>query len=257
MSAGVQGNARSWFSLATCLCLVMAARGQSPVSTEWPRVFVRDGATNTVYQPQLESWDYCTLKAISAVAVQPAGTAQPVYGTIGFVATTRVDRAERQVVIESLQITNADFPFAGPQADVYLATLRSLLPKEVKTISLDRLEACLALQQAREKSYRQSLRNDAPAILLAHEPYIFPALPDRIALTLAGHLHGGQINLPVLGAPIQYIKRRSSRFVYGEYALRERRLIVSGGLGTSYAPVRVFRPPEVVLVKLGGEPASA
>jgi len=102
----------------------------------------------------------------------------------------------------------------------------------------------------------RDIQDEAPAILLAHEPYIFPAVPDRIALTLAGHLHGGQINLPVLGAPIQYIKRRSSRFIYGEYALRDRRMIVSGGLGTSYAPVRVFRPPEVVMVELGGGPAA-
>ena len=103
----------------------------------------------------------------------------------------------------------------------------------------------------------RNIEDDAPAILLAHEPYIFPAVPDRIALILAGHMHGGQINLPIVGAPIQYIKRRSSRFVYGEYALRQRRMIVSGGVGTSYAPVRVFRPPEVVVVKLGGEPASS
>jgi uncharacterized protein len=99
----------------------------------------------------------------------------------------------------------------------------------------------------------REIRDEAPAILLAHEPYIFPTVPDRVALTLSGHMHGGQVNLPIIGAPIHYIKRRSGRFVYGEYALSERRMIVSGGLGASFAPVRVLRPPEVVMVKLGGE----
>ena len=99
----------------------------------------------------------------------------------------------------------------------------------------------------------REIRDDAPAILLAHEPYIFPGVPDRIALTLSGHLHGGQINLPIVGSPLHLIKRRSAKYVYGQYALSERKLIVSGGLGTSYAPVRVLRPPEVVIVKLGGE----
>jgi uncharacterized protein len=99
----------------------------------------------------------------------------------------------------------------------------------------------------------REIRDDAPAILLAHEPYIFPAVPDRIALTLSGHMHGGQVNLPLIGAPIHFIKRRSAKFVYGEYALSERQMIVSGGLGTSFAPIRVLRPPEVVMVKLGGE----
>jgi uncharacterized protein len=100
----------------------------------------------------------------------------------------------------------------------------------------------------------RDIDDGAPAILLAHEPYIFPAVPNRIALTLAGHMHGGQINLPILGPPIHYVKRRSTGFIYGEYPLRERRMIVSGGLGTSYVPVRVLRPPEVVMVRLGGEP---
>jgi len=55
----------------------------------------------------------------------------------------------------------------------------------------------------------------------------------------------------LLGAPVRLLRRRSARFIYGEYALGERRMIVSGGLGTSYAPVRILRPPEVVMVKLG------
>lgn len=93
---------------------------------------------------------------------------------------------------------------------------------------------------------------DAPAILLVHEPYFFPWVPDRIALTLAGHMHGGQVNLPIIGPPVGLLKRRSSRYIYGEYALGEKRMIVSGGLGTSLAPVRILRPPEVVMVKLGG-----
>jgi uncharacterized protein len=99
----------------------------------------------------------------------------------------------------------------------------------------------------------RAINDDAPAILLVHEPYFFPWVPNRIALTLAGHMHGGQINLPIVGAPVRLIKRGSGKYIYGEYALGHRRMIVSGGLGTSLAPVRIFRPPEVVTVKLGGD----
>jgi predicted MPP superfamily phosphohydrolase len=98
----------------------------------------------------------------------------------------------------------------------------------------------------------REIDNDAPAILLVHEPYFFPWVPDRIALTLAGHMHGGQVNLPIIGPPVSLLKRRSGKYIYGEYALGEKRMIVSGGLGTSLAPVRILRPPEVVMVKLGG-----
>ena len=66
-------------------------------------------------------------------------------------------------------------------------------------------------------------------------------------------MHGGQVNLPIIGAPVGLLKRRSAKYIYGEYELGERRMIVSGGLGTSIAPVRILRPPEVVIVKLGGD----
>jgi uncharacterized protein len=99
--------------------------------------------------------------------------------------------------------------------------------------------------------------DDAPAILLVHEPYFFPWVPDRIALTLAGHMHGGQVNLPIIGPPVSLIKRRSGKYIYGEYALGDRRMIVSGGLGTSLLPVRILRPPEVVMVKLRGDGSLA
>jgi predicted MPP superfamily phosphohydrolase len=82
-------------------------------------------------------------------------------------------------------------------------------------------------------------------------------VPDRFALTLAGHMHGGQVNLPIIGAPVGLLKRRSAKYIYGEYALGETRMIVSGGLGTSLAPVRILRPPEVVMVRLGGDASLA
>ena len=50
----------------------------------------------------------------------------------------------------------------------------------------------------------RAVDDDAPAILLVHEPYFFPWVPDRIALTLAGHMHGGQVNLPIIGAPVHF-----------------------------------------------------
>ena len=91
--------------------------------------------------------------------------------------------------------------------------------------------------------------DDAPVILLAHEPDIFPEVPDRVGLTLSGHTHGGQVRLfgysPIV--PSSY----GNRFAYGHVVEDERHLIVSGGLGTSVLPVRLGVPPEIVLVELG------
>jgi uncharacterized protein len=56
--------------------------------------------------------------------------------------------------------------------------------------------------------------NNDPAILLAHEPDIFPKVPARISLTLCGHTHGGQVNLPLIGRPI-VPSRFGQRYAYG------------------------------------------
>jgi len=94
------------------------------------------------------------------------------------------------------------------------------------------------------------IADDAPAILLAHEPFIFPRVPKRVALTLCGHTHGGQINLPLAG-PVFAELRYRSKHVYGHMQEGGRHLIVSGGLGESILPMRFLRPPEIVLATLG------
>jgi predicted MPP superfamily phosphohydrolase len=89
---------------------------------------------------------------------------------------------------------------------------------------------------------------DGPVILLAHEPDIVAKVPPRVALTLSGHTHGGQVRLfgwsPVV--PSHY----GNRFAYGH--IKDRcDLVVSGGLGCSIFPVRIGVAPEVVVVTLG------
>ncbi len=88
--------------------------------------------------------------------------------------------------------------------------------------------------------------DEAPVILLAHEPDIFPRVPDRVALTLSGHTHGGQVRL--FGYSPMVPSRFGNRFAYGHIVEEERHLVVSGGLGCSILPVRLGVPPEIVLV---------
>ena len=90
----------------------------------------------------------------------------------------------------------------------------------------------------------------APAILLAHEPDIFPQVPARIALMLSGHTHGGQVRL--FGRAPVVPSRYGQRFAYG-HVCEQADLVVSGGLGMSIAPVRFGVPPEIVVVDLGDE----
>ncbi len=88
-----------------------------------------------------------------------------------------------------------------------------------------------------------------PVIALIHEPDFFPEIPERIALTLAGHTHGGQVRLPLIGSPI-VPSAYGQRFVRGLIKEGERLLYVTTGVGTSIIPVRFNVPPEYVLLTL-------
>jgi uncharacterized protein len=94
------------------------------------------------------------------------------------------------------------------------------------------------------------IRTGDPVVLLAHEPDIFVGVPARVALTLAGHTHGGQIRLPLIW-PAFVPSKYGARYAYGHVVEDGRHMIVSGGLGTSFIPARLGVPPEVVQVVLG------
>jgi predicted MPP superfamily phosphohydrolase len=95
----------------------------------------------------------------------------------------------------------------------------------------------------------------APVILMAHEPDIFPQVPDRVALTVCGHTHGGQVRL--FGYAPVVPSRFHNRYAYGHIVEDGRELIVSAGLGLSGLPVRFGAPPEIVMVELSARPPAA
>ncbi|MFC5343916.1 metallophosphoesterase [Brevundimonas staleyi] len=88
-----------------------------------------------------------------------------------------------------------------------------------------------------------------PVILLTHWPDPFAEAPSRVALTLAGHTHCGQVNLPLIGRPV-LPSPASHRWPCGAYDEDGRKLFVTGGVGVSILPVRFRAPPEIVILTL-------
>jgi hypothetical protein len=89
-----------------------------------------------------------------------------------------------------------------------------------------------------------SVPEGAPVIVLTHNPDVFVRVPPRVLLTLAGHTHGGQVNLPFFGrliVPSQF----GERFAIGHVHEDGRDLFVTPGIGTSIVPVRFGVPPEI------------
>lgn len=88
-----------------------------------------------------------------------------------------------------------------------------------------------------------------PVLLLTHNPDIFPRIPSRVTLTLAGHTHGGQVRLPLIGSPI-VPSRYGQRYLRGLVIEDTRRLFVSTGIGTSDLPLRLGVPPTIFVLSL-------
>ena len=85
-------------------------------------------------------------------------------------------------------------------------------------------------------------------VLLAHRPGAWDsAAPRGIPLTLAGHIHGGQFYLPLVGwSPGRLI----TKYVMGHFQRGASQLYVSRGIGVVGVPIRVFAPPEIELFEL-------
>ena len=90
---------------------------------------------------------------------------------------------------------------------------------------------------------------DATVIVFTHNPDVFPEMPARVALSIAGHTHGGQVRLPLLGRPI-VPSRFGERYAAGHIVEQGRDFFVSTGLGTSILPVRFGVPPEISVLRL-------
>ena len=94
------------------------------------------------------------------------------------------------------------------------------------------------------------VNDDAPVIAITHNPDIFPQMPARASLVIAGHTHGGQVNL-LPGQP----SMRFGHYIAGPIFDHGRQLFVTPGIGTSILPFRFRVPPEISRLTLRSETA--
>ena len=89
----------------------------------------------------------------------------------------------------------------------------------------------------------------AALIVLSHDPDLFPRVPDRAALTVSGHTHGGQVDIPIARRRV-IPSRFGDRYGAGHVEEGGRHLYVTRGVGTSGWPLRFRSRPEVVILTL-------
>jgi predicted MPP superfamily phosphohydrolase len=110
------------------------------------------------------------------------------------------------------------------------------------------------------------VEDNKPIIMLSHTPDMFPKMPNGITLVLAGHCHGGQIRIPLLG-PIFTASRYGDKYAKGWKQEKDGKqikintskpiklqkdistLFVTRGIGVSILPFRFNCPPEINVIE--------
>ncbi|HZS09732.1 MAG TPA: metallophosphoesterase [Blastocatellia bacterium] len=96
------------------------------------------------------------------------------------------------------------------------------------------------------------ITDHSPVIAITHTPDVFAELPPRFNLLLAGHTHGGQVNLPILGV-LSVPSKDGTHHVIGHYRENGHDLFITPGIGMSILPVRFRVPPEISVLTLTRE----
>ena len=95
---------------------------------------------------------------------------------------------------------------------------------------------------------------EAYQILLAHTPAFTESyMAWGAGLALAGHYHGGVVRLPFLGGVISTNFRLFPKYDCGCYPFPSGEMVVTAGLGCHTIPVRLWNPPELILLTLRSE----
>ncbi|MBD3270588.1 phosphohydrolase [Candidatus Peregrinibacteria bacterium] len=94
-----------------------------------------------------------------------------------------------------------------------------------------------------------SVEEEDNVIVIAHNPDTIYEIknPEKIDLMLSGHTHGGQIRLPFI---YKSVIPTENEFDKGLYEINDAAVFVTSGLGEVGLPMRLFVPPEIVVIDL-------
>jgi predicted MPP superfamily phosphohydrolase len=136
-------------------------------------------------------------------------------------------------------LENRAVKITRPNGDFWLAGLgdQRAFKRNGELYGTDDLDGTLA-----------QITDDAPAIMMAHEPDAFVDMDAKIALTISGHTHGGQTTFfgKALGVPSKY----GTKYAYGHIREDHGDLVVTSGLGCAVVPLRLGVVPEIAVIEL-------
>jgi len=124
-----------------------------------------------------------------------------------------------------------------------------------------RIRSCDVLLAGNERPWIEPVAADFPndvclRIALLHSPDQFLwARSERFDLVLAGHMHGGQVRIPGIGAVLSP-SRFGTRYASGVFFEEPSTMHVTRGIGGVY-PLRLWCPPEITRLVLRRKSATS
>lgn len=184
--------------------------------------------------------------------------------------------AQESVKIAPTYFVTGNHEASSPQYDTLKSGLEAagVIVLEDEAVSLERNGESIALMGLADPDFtvKGDMFGEVPAmvstklenlndgegggytILLSHRPELFETyVGSGIDLVFAGHAHGGQFRLPLIGGLIAPNQGLFPKFDAGLYTDGSTNMVVSRGIGNSIIPFRFNNRPEIVLVELCAE----
>ncbi len=158
-----------------------AGEGFADPGAGWPRTFTANGASFSVYQPQVTDWTGNQLTARLAVSVTPQGAAAPQFGTMVLMGTTDVDNEQQVVSLSNLTPAQINFPSAPDQATNYAGLVTAQASTWAQNLSLPAIRANLAVTTA-EGQPTVAVQNPVPTIFTSDGPAVLVLVNGEPAL---------------------------------------------------------------------------
>jgi hypothetical protein len=186
-------NTKPAVALVLSVCLVVSAPASAfaqaspsaqraePGGDPWPRVTTVQGATISIYQPQLESWTGNLLDAYAAVKIKTPSSDVTNYGVIWFTARTEVDKVNRVVTLSEFSLTKLNFPTLPNNGEAYKTAFQGDMPW-TQSMPLDELETALTTTSIEQRQQRVAVRNDPPRIIVSTRPALLVSIDGQPVL---------------------------------------------------------------------------
>lgn len=140
----------------------------STVDNGWPRTVSTGRDHLTIYQPQVDTWEGNRISLYSAVELKSGKRKSAKYGVVWIEALTEVDKINRLVTLDQLKVTKVKFPADTDEESDLMNFLQTNLPVATRTVSLDRLEDAVELDNEVIKAVE--VKNDPPRVIIASKP---------------------------------------------------------------------------------------